>query len=195
MYLIIVEVRREKLGPSGPPSIYTCNWRQHWNHTTHRGLTWCQVVSTPFWGLTVQFKMVAMCLEMPICIPLHLRSLPNVAFEMIPMFVWLTTALSRPLKKDHLARPLHASLLQAIDGVMSLALCSSKLVILPNTSLLWWLLCPPVCLLGHLPSLRHVHGNTRTHWSFRKRILAIDTMKQQLTRNVQYLICFKKANC
>ena len=30
-----------------------------------------------------------------------LRSFPNVAFERVPMFVWLTMALSRPFKEDH----------------------------------------------------------------------------------------------
>ena len=55
-----------------------------------------------------------------------LRSIPNVAIETVPMFVWLTMALSRPFKEDRLAEEeasFHASLLQAIDGVMSLALC------------------------------------------------------------------------
>ena len=35
-----------------------------------------------------------------------LRSFPNVAFETAPMFVWLTMALSRPIKEDRLALPL-----------------------------------------------------------------------------------------
>ena len=50
-----------------------------------------------------------------------LRSFPNTAFETVPMFVWLTMALVCPFKEDHLV--FHASLLQAIDSVMSLALC------------------------------------------------------------------------
>ena len=52
-----------------------------------------------------------------------LTSFPNVAFETVPMFVWLTMARSRPFKEDRLALPLstpHSS--QAIDGVVSLAL-------------------------------------------------------------------------
>ena len=32
-----------------------------------------------------------------------LRSFLNVAFETVPMFVWLTMALSRPFKEDRLA--------------------------------------------------------------------------------------------
>ena len=45
----------------------------------------------------------------PVFIP-SLRSFCNVAFETVPMFVWLTMALSRPLKEDHLAIPLSTSL-------------------------------------------------------------------------------------
>ena len=42
----------------------------------------------------------------------------------IAMFVWLTMALSRSFKEDYLAlSSFSASLLQAIDGVISLALC------------------------------------------------------------------------
>ena len=32
-----------------------------------------------------------------------LQSFPNVAFETVPMFVWLTMALSHPFKEDCLA--------------------------------------------------------------------------------------------
>ena len=39
-----------------------------------------------------------------------LRSFPNVAFETVPMFVWLTMALSRPVKEDRLALPLSTPL-------------------------------------------------------------------------------------
>ena len=39
-----------------------------------------------------------------------LRSFPNVAFETVPMFVWLTMAPSRPVKEDRLALPLPTSL-------------------------------------------------------------------------------------
>ena len=34
---------------------------------------------------------------------------PNVAFETVPMYSWLTMALSRPLKEDRLVLPLGAS--------------------------------------------------------------------------------------
>ena len=39
-----------------------------------------------------------------------LSSFPNVAFETVPMFVWLTMALSRPFKGDRLALPLSTPL-------------------------------------------------------------------------------------
>ena len=38
------------------------------------------------------------------------RSFPNVAFEIVPMFVWLTMALSRPFEEHPLALPLSAPL-------------------------------------------------------------------------------------
>ena len=34
------------------------------------------------------------------------RSFPNIAFEMVPMFVWMTIALSRPFKEHRLVPPL-----------------------------------------------------------------------------------------
>ena len=38
------------------------------------------------------------------------QKFPNVAFETVPMFVWLTMALSRPFKVDRLALPLCTTL-------------------------------------------------------------------------------------
>ena len=53
---------------------------------------------------------------------------PIFAFQTVPMFVWLTMALCRPFKdEDRLALLLSTPLLQAIDGVMSFALCSQHL--------------------------------------------------------------------
>ena len=51
------------------------------------------------------------------------RSFPSVAFETIPMFVWLTMALSRQFfhGRSSSTSSFNASLLQTIDGVMSLA--------------------------------------------------------------------------
>ena len=53
-----------------------------------------------------------------------LRSSPNIAFDTVPMSVWLTMVLSRPFKEECRAlAALPTPLLQAIDGVVSLALC------------------------------------------------------------------------
>ena len=78
----------------------------------------------------VQFKMYS---KKPICTPSCLRSFPTVASETVPMFIRLMMALSCPFKEDRLSLPLsftHSftssffySLLQTINGVMSLALC------------------------------------------------------------------------
>ena len=50
----------------------------------------------------------------------------------------------------------HAPLLKAIDGVVSwdtgCVSSSSTLQIFRDASHLWWLLCPPIYLLGHFPS-------------------------------------------
>ena len=49
------------------------------------------------WLLAVQFKVVSKRLGRP-----SLTSFPNVTFEAVPMLVWLTLALSHPLKVDRL---------------------------------------------------------------------------------------------
>ena len=64
----------------------------------------------------------------------------------------------------------HAPLLQAIDGVRDVlgfvpagsVSSSSTLQIFREASHLWGLLFPPVCLLGHFPSLRHVQDSAPT---------------------------------
>ena len=51
--------------------------------------------------------MVSMRSEKPICAPSGMSDVsPNVASEAVPMFVWLTMALSRPFKEDRLLLPL-----------------------------------------------------------------------------------------
>ena len=78
-----------------------------------------------------------------------------------------------------------ASLLQVVDGVMSLALfppasasSSSTLKIFWDASRLWWLLCLPDCLLGHFPFTsacpgQYIHGSLQVilqeKWDFTKR--------------------------
>ena len=60
---------------------------------------------------SVHFQVVSMHSENPICAPPRLSEVsPNVAFETVPMFVWLTMALSRPFKEDRLTLPLSTPL-------------------------------------------------------------------------------------
>ena len=55
-----------------------------------------------------------------------LRSIPNVAFETVPMFAWLTTALSRPFKEDCLALPLSTPLSSKRSMVWRPWLCTRR---------------------------------------------------------------------
>ena len=58
----------------------------------------------------VQFTMVSMRLEKPICAPPRFSDIfPSVAFETVPMCIWLTMALSRPFKEDRQVLILGAS--------------------------------------------------------------------------------------
>ena len=50
-------------------------------------------------------------------------SFPNVAFESVPIFVWLTTAIFRPFKEAEDRRPLLLSASLLFRRSMSLALC------------------------------------------------------------------------
>ena len=60
----------------------------------------------------------------------------------------------------------HSSLFQRISGAMPLALCPQVVAQVPQhfwkASHLRQLLCPPVYLLSHFPSLQHVQGSTPT---------------------------------
>ena len=135
---------------------------------------------------SAQFKMVSAHLEKPICAPPCLRSFPNVAFEMVPVFIRLMMALSLSFQGSSLSSSsFPASLLQVVDGVMSLALfppasasSSSTLKIFWDASRLWWLLCLPDCLLGHFPFTsacpgQYIHGSLQVilqeKWDFTKR--------------------------
>ena len=69
--------------------------------------------------------MVSICAEKSITMRSmpSLRSIPNIAFKTVPMFVWLMMALSRPAKDYHWALPLSVPLSsRLIDCVMPLAL-------------------------------------------------------------------------
>ena len=96
------------------------------------------------------------------------QKFPNVAFETVPMLVWLTMALSRPLWKivwrflfPHLSPPVDRWC-HVLGFVPAGTRSFSTLWIFQEASHLWGLLCPPVYLLGHFPSLRRVQGSTPT---------------------------------
>ena len=55
---------------------------------------------------------------------LSLRSFPNVTFETVPMFIWLTMALSCPFKENHLTLPLWTPLFSRQSMVWCPWLCS-----------------------------------------------------------------------
>ena len=86
-----------------------------------------------------------------------LRRVPNVAFETVPVFAWLTMTLSSfPFKEDRLALPLSTPLSSRRSMLWYPWLCartaqatSSSLQIFRDASHLCWLLCPPVCLIDH----------------------------------------------
>ena len=80
---------------------------------------------------SVHFKLVSMC-STP-----SLRSFPSVAFETVPMFILTDDGpLSSFQGTLYSASSFHASLLQAVDGVMSLALCFSSACISCHARLL-----------------------------------------------------------
>ena len=70
---------------------------------------------------TIQFRMVSMRSEKLTCAPPSLRSFPKVAFETVPMSIWWCT-LSSFQGRSSSTSSFHTSLLQVIDGVVSLAL-------------------------------------------------------------------------
>ena len=80
-------------------------------------------------GDSVQFKMLSMRSEKPICAPTRVSEVfPNVAFERVPANVRLTDSgpLSSCQGRSSNDSSVHASLLQAIDGVTYLALCPQE---------------------------------------------------------------------
>ena len=97
-----------------------------------------------------------------------LRGFPSVAFETVPMFVWLTMTLSRPVKEDGLALPLSTPPSSRRSMVWRAWLCARRLRLkFLNTSDIFrdesycdGCFCPPVSLLGHFPWFRHVYCST-----------------------------------
>ena len=97
--------------------------------------------------------MVTRCSGKPLCAP---PCLSEVAFEMVPVLVWLKMDLSQPFKDECQALPLFcATFFQAIDGLMFLALCLLVVSQAPQHWIFWdanyllLLLRPSVCLLSH----------------------------------------------
>ena len=116
---------------------------------------------------SVQFKMVYMCSEKPTCAPPRLSEVsPTLSFTaltMVPMLCdwrWPSLVLWRKIVKAEAS--VHASppgdrWCDVLGFVPACSVSSSSaLQIFRETSHLWGLLFPPVYLLGHFPSLRHV---------------------------------------
>ena len=61
-----------------------------------------------------------------------LRSFPNVAFQTVPVFVWLTMALSRPFNEDHRALPLSTHLSSRRSMVCCPWLCGRRWCLKPS---------------------------------------------------------------
>ena len=64
---------------------------------------WCSRVWFVWWGSSLFWLWSFGCSEKPICTPPHHQKFTIVAFEMDPVSVWVTMALSRPFKENHLA--------------------------------------------------------------------------------------------
>ena len=74
------------------------------------------------------------------------KCFPGLAFETVSVLAWLTVAISCPFLSTS---SLYTSLLQAIDGVISMALCLQVVSQAPQhfrsfktQTLFWWLLSP-----------------------------------------------------
>ena len=77
---------------------------------------WPEFSLTKMGFTSVKFKVVSMRWEKPIiCAPPRLRSFLNIAFETVPMFVWLMMALSCPFKEDSLALPLWPKMMKQLQ--------------------------------------------------------------------------------
>ena len=111
-----------------------------------------------------------------------IRSFPNVLFETVPMFVWLTMALSRPFKEDRLALPISTLL----SSRRSMVWCPCPQVVsqIPQhfRSSVKLVICGgcfarrSLCSAIILQSLRHAHCSTPTaDRSFLRWLSTIDT--------------------
>ena len=108
-----------------------------------------------------------------------LRSFPNVAFETVPVFLWLTMALSRPFKEDRRPLSLSTSLSsrRPIYDVLGFvpAGSGSSSSILPRRRPLVMVALPASCLFARsFPSTPACPGQY-IQKSFRWRMSTIDT--------------------
>ena len=94
----------------------------------------------------------------------------RVASERVSWRGWLTVAESLVLSTKIIERFLFTRFSPSghrwcdAQGFLSVGRVSrsSTLKIVREANRLWWLLFPPVCLVGHFPRLRHVQGSTPT---------------------------------
>ena len=129
------------------------------------------------------------------CSVLSIRSLPSVAFQIVPVLVWLTMALSRPSKEDHLALPLFTLMPHPYSYLMVWRLGSVPAGKIPSfqtpqifqhTSHSWQLLCLPVSLLSHFPSLtlgQYAQSHRSLQWCMMNIVTTKDIIQHILERN------------
>ena len=114
-----------------------------------------------------------------------LRRFHGTAFETLPMLVCLTTALSHFFKADR--ERCCASLCQAIDGMMFLALCPqiafpTHRQIFRDASRLRCLLCPPAC------SGQNIHRSLQSGMKYYEEKWNIYELAMQRTRTQHTLL-------
>ena len=110
--------------------------------------------------------MVSMCSEKPICAPPHHSevspTLPLKWFQCSSDLRWLSLVLPRKIVLRFLFQrlsPPRDRWCDVLGSVPTGSVSSSwTLQISQEASHLWELLCPPVYLLSHFPSLRHVRA-------------------------------------
>ena len=131
-------------------------------------LTWSSIFAVN--GALVQFKMISMSRKCPYALHPVSQTFPQRCLWNSPkcssVWRWPFLVLSRKIVQRFLF-PRFSSpgdrWCDVIGFVTAGSVSSSSTCqIFRDASQLLWLLCPPVCLLGHFPSLRHVQGSTPT---------------------------------
>ena len=130
------------------------------------------LVALGLWGsqLSLQFKMVCVRSEKPICAPLR----PTEGSPTLPLKQFQCSLDGRRSSLVHQGRSSSASFFSrlsplgdrwcdVLDFVPAGSVSSSStLQVFREASHLWGLLSPPVYLIGHCRFFRHVQGNTPT---------------------------------